>query len=285
MDETTKDQVRATVRAAYGTIAREGGSCGCAPSGCCGPSTTTRASVGLGYGEGELASLPEGADMGLGCGNPHAIASLREGETVLDLGSGGGLDALLAARRVGPRGRVIGVDMTPEMISKARASAAAAGATQVEFRLGEIERLPVADSTVDVILSNCVINLSPDKRSVFAEAHRVLRKGGRLALADVVATRPVPDAIRADLAASTGCIAGAASLDEIRSMLEEIGFEEVRVTVKEETRTMMDEWMPGTGAGSYVASATIEARKSEAACCIPLPEAGRLPGAAGGCCA
>ncbi len=266
MSETAKDEVRGQVREAYGKIAREGGSC-CAPSaGCCGPSEASRK---LGYSETELASVPEGADMGLGCGNPQAIAALREGETVLDLGSGGGFDAFLAARQVGPRGRVIGVDMTPEMIAKARANAAKIQATNVELRLGEIEHLPVEDACVDVILSNCVINLSPDKPAVFREALRVLRPGGRLAISDVVATAEMSEALRSDMQAYTGCVAGAAHVDELRAMLTEAGFEDVRIDVKEQSRALMAEWFPGTEAASVVASATIEARKPAAACCGP----------------
>jgi arsenite methyltransferase len=267
-EQTTADEIRGTVRETYGKIAREGGSCGCAPSGCCGPQ-----SLAIGYSEADLAAVPDGADMGLGCGNPQAIAALREGETVLDLGSGGGFDAFLAARQVGPRGKVIGVDMTPDMISKARANAARIEAANVEFRLGEIERMPVADATVDVIISNCVINLSPDKSAVFREAFRVLRAGGRLAIADVVATDAMPEAVRKDVAAYTGCVAGAAHVDELRKMLLEAGFAEVRVDVKEQSREVIREWFPDSGAERFVASATIEAVKGERseseACCPP----------------
>jgi SAM-dependent methyltransferase len=266
MSDVTADGVRGLVRETYGKIAREGGTC-CAPgAGCCGPGDASRR---IGYGDGELAAVPEGADMGLGCGNPHAIAALADGETVLDLGSGGGLDVLLAAKRVGPRGKVIGVDMTPEMIAKARANAAKAGAANVELRLGEIEHLPVADASVDVILSNCVINLSPDKRAVFREALRVLKQGGRLAISDVVATAPMTDALRADVRAYTGCVAGAAHVDELRAMLEEVGFADVRITVDEKSRALMRDWFPGSDAAGVVASATIEATKGTRACCAP----------------
>ncbi len=258
------ERARAQVREAYGAIARSGGSC-CGPNGC----APTDASARIGYSEEERGAAPEGADMGLGCGNPHAIAGLRPGEVVLDLGCGGGFDAFLAARQVGPKGFVIGVDMTPEMIAKARANAAKVAATNVDFRLGEIEHLPVADGSVDVILSNCVVNLAPDKRAVFREAHRVLREGGRLAIADVVATAPMPEALRADIAAYTGCIAGAAQVDELRAMLLEVGFDDVRVTANEASRALMDEWFPGGGAGAVVASATIEAGKGAGACCAP----------------
>jgi arsenite methyltransferase len=265
MSDGSNDDIRGVVRETYGKIAREGGSCGCAPSACGGP-----ASLAIGYTEADRAAVPDGADMGLGCGNPQAIAALREGETVLDLGSGGGFDAFLAARQVGPTGTVIGVDMTPDMIAKARANAAKIGASNVEFRLGEIERMPVADSTVDVIISNCVINLSPDKAAVFREAFRVLRPGGRLAIADVVATAPMPELVAKDVAAYTSCIAGAAPIDELRAMLAKAGFAEVRVDVNEASREAIRDWFPGSGAERFVVSATIEAIKAGAsACCAP----------------
>jgi len=227
--------------------------------------------LALGYSAEDLASVPEGANMGLGCGNPQAIASLRAGETVLDLGSGGGFDCFLAARQVGAAGHVIGVDMTPDMISKARANAAKLGAKNVDFRLGEIEHLPVPDGTVDVILSNCVINLSPDKAAVFREAFRVLKPGGRLAISDVVATAPIPESVANETSAFTGCIAGAASVATIRELLSAAGFEGVRVQVNEESRTFIREWMPGSDAERYIASATVEAMKpgGGSSCCAP----------------
>jgi arsenite methyltransferase len=267
MNEKTKDEVRAAVREQYGSVARAAGTPSCAP-GCCGPSPD--ASLKLGYSEDDLRAVPEGANMGLGCGNPQAIAALRAGETVIDLGSGGGFDCFLAAKQVGKTGHVIGIDMTADMVTKARANATKLEARNVEFRLGEIEHLPIADATADVILSNCVINLSPDKEAVLREAFRVLKPGGRLAISDVVLTAAIPDSVAKDVAALTGCVAGAASAETVRGLLTRAGFESVRVDVREESRQFIKDWMPGSGAENYVASATIEASKpSGKTCCAP----------------
>ncbi len=264
-----ENDVRAMVREHYGKVATSpSGSVGCAPS-CCAPAVG--ASLKLGYSPEDLASVPEGSEMGLGCGNPQAIASLKPGETVLDLGSGGGFDCFLAARQVGPKGSVIGVDMTPEMIEKARANARKMGADTVQFRLGEIEKLPVEAGTVDVILSNCVVNLSPDKRAVFQEAFRVLKPGGRLAIADVVAIAPIAPELRTAAMAISGCVGGAEEVTTIEALLQEAGFTQVRTSVKHESRAFIADWLPGSGAENYVASATIEAIKPGAAkaCCGP----------------
>lgn len=249
------DRIRQEVRAAYGAVARQGN------AGCCQPQPAAIAAERLGYAPEELAAAPEGANLGLGCGNPQAIAALRPGERVLDLGSGAGFDCFLAARQVGPSGRVIGVDMTPDMISKARANAEKAGHANVEFRLGEIEALPLADACVDVILSNCVINLSPDKARVFREAFRVLKPGGRLAISDVVATAPLPEELRGDLHLYNCCVGGASPVAEIEADLLAAGFTQVRITPKGESREFIRDWAPGRGVEDYVVSAAIEAVK------------------------
>jgi len=227
--EMESGKIRKFVRDRYAGIASRGGSC-CGPGGDCGSrGTASVLSKGIGYSEEEARSVPEGADLGLGCGNPTALATLTEGETVLDLGSGAGFDCFLAARKVGEKGRVIGVDMTPEMIEKARENAKKGGFGNVEFRLGEIESLPVADASVDVILSNCVINLSTEKERVFNEAYRVLRPGGRVMISDLVLTRELPEPVRSSLEAYAGCISGAIPLPEYLGRMESAGFRDIRI--------------------------------------------------------
>ncbi|MBC8144119.1 MAG: arsenite methyltransferase [bacterium] len=268
MEQLTSEEIREAVRENYGKVATAERACGCAPT-CCDPNAVADESApdandmsrALGYSDAELASVPEGANLGLGCGNPQAIANLKAGEVVLDLGSGAGFDAFLAARAVGATGRVIGVDMTPDMLSKARANARSAAFTNVEFRLGEIEQLPVADNSIDVIISNCVINLSPEKDRVFNEAYRVLRAGGRLAISDVVATAELPLAIREDLSLYSGCVAGASTIDSVESMLRNAGFTDIRIQPKDESKAFIREWAPGSNIEDYVVSAVIEAVK------------------------
>src|SRR4051812_46886793 len=255
------------VRARYGGIAEAASSTSCctpAPS-CCGPTADpVSKSREMGYSDAELAAVPDGANLGLGCGNPQAIAGLKPGETVIDLGSGAGFDCFLAAGQVGETGHVIGIDMTHEMLKKARENAVKIGALNVEFRLGELEHLPVADNTADVILSNCVINLVPDKAQVFREAFRVLKHGGRLAISDVVNQAPLPDKLQGDATLLCSCVAGAAPVDKITAWLAEAGFIDVRVTPKAESRELIATWSPGSGIEDFVVSAVIEGCKPAA---------------------
>jgi len=225
-----KEEVRKVVRDGYAQVAKGGSSC-CAPQTpcCCKPNTATDISKKIGYADEDIQSVPEGANLGLGCGNPVALASLQEGEVVLDLGSGAGFDCFLAANKVGKTGKVIGVDMTPEMVEKARENARKGDYENIEFRLGEIENLPVADNHVDAIISNCVINLSPDKRKVFQEAFRVLKPGGRLMVSDMVMVSELPDSIKSSVAAYIGCLAGAIMQNEYLKGIESAGFNQVSI--------------------------------------------------------
>jgi arsenite methyltransferase len=283
MQTRDKEEIRQAVRESYAKVARDGTispitvsatSC-CGPSGtaggkaatasCCGsPEITSQQLTALmGYSKEDIDSAPEGSNMGLGCGNPVALASLKPGETVVDLGSGGGFDCFLAARQVGSAGKVIGVDMTPDMVSKARMNAEKMGTDTVEFRLGEIEHLPLADNSADIVMSNCVINLSPDKQKVYGDAFRVLKPGGRLAISDVVATAPLPDEIQQDLALLSACVGGAATIDDTVKMLEKAGFQEIEIVPKSESRQLISEGVPGESrnVGDYVVSADIKAVK------------------------
>lgn len=269
---TSHDEHRKNVREAYAQVAKandEGQSCGCGPS-CCGTSDdgaiNTLISTRLGYSQADLDLVPAGADMGLGCGNPKAIAALKPGETVVDLGSGGGFDCFLAVREVGSSGRVIGVDMTPDMVSKARANAQKGEYANVEFRLGEIEHLPIADGVVDVIISNCVINLSPNKPQVFRDAFRVLKAGGRLAISDVVATVELPDEMRNDAGLISGCMGNASLIEDLEEMMRAAGFEQIRIQPKDESKEFIKDWAPGQNVTDFVVSATIEAVKPGACC-------------------
>lgn len=273
MNHKQADQIRQNVRKSYSEVAEANNSanaCG-EQASCCGVSSdaaiNTLVSTRLGYSKAELDSVPDGADMGLGCGNPRAIASIKSGETVLDLGSGGGFDCFLAAAETGDSGQVIGVDMTPTMISKARDNAEKGNYAHVEFRLGEIEYLPVANDTVDVIISNCVINLSPDKKKVFSEAFRVLKNGGRLAISDVVTSVELPQEIRDDLQLYSGCMAGASHIHELEQILADSGFTDIRIAPKDDSKDFIKDWAPGRGVEEFVVSATIEAVKPRGDCC------------------
>jgi arsenite methyltransferase len=225
-----EEEKRRVVREGYAKIVKQKSSC-CAPvPSCCGGTDPTQdISKKVGYTEQELKAVPEGANLGLGCGNPVALASLKEGETILDLGSGAGFDCFLAASRVGNRGRIIGVDMTPEMLERARDNAKKGNYANVEFRLGEIENLPVADNSVDAVISNCVINLSPDKKRVFIEAFRVLKPGGRLMISDIVLLKELPEFIKNSIQAYIGCVSGAMLKDEYLRAVSEAGFQNVKV--------------------------------------------------------
>ncbi|WP_226481322.1 arsenite methyltransferase [Natrinema amylolyticum] len=250
---------RTAVRDRYARIATESSSC-CGDAGSGSDTAIERASE-VGYSDDDLRDIAPGANLGLGCGNPTAIAGLEEGDTVLDLGSGGGFDCFLAAREVGAAGRVIGVDMTPEMIETARENIDPNDTTNVEFRLGEIEHLPVADESVDVIVSNCVINLSADKSQVFREAYRVLRPGGRLAVSDVVLTAELPADVRTDPASVAACVGGASSIPALEAMLTDAGFTDVAIEPKADSESFIRDWDDERDVSDYVVAATIEGEK------------------------
>jgi SAM-dependent methyltransferase len=243
------EKIKKAVREGYARVAREQSSC-CGPksaSSCCGGASSAETiSKSVGYSDKEMTEVPEGSNLGLGCGNPTALASLAEGEIVLDLGSGAGFDCFLAANRVGETGRVIGVDMTPEMIEKARGNARRDGYTNVEFRLGEIENLPAADRSVDVVISNCVINLAPDKKRVFAEAFRALKPGGRLMVSDLVLEKELPEYIKNSVSAYVGCLSGAMRKSDYLAAIEAAGFANVRIV--EEKSFPIDDMLNDTTA-------------------------------------
>ncbi len=239
------EEIRKVVREGYGKIAVQENSC-CGPVNTCGcGSSQDTASKAMGYTEKDLDTVPNGANLGLGCGNPTALASLKEGEVVLDLGSGAGFDCFLAANAVGQGGRVIGVDMTAEMIEKARENVRKGDYQNVEFRLGEIENLPAADNSVDVVISNCVINLSPDKGRVFKEAYRVLKPGGRVMISDIVLLRELPDAVKSSIAAYVGCVAGATTKREYLATIKAAGFQEVEIVSEVSAKGMYNEATAG----------------------------------------
>ncbi len=279
------EAVRAAVREGYGKIAAGGGSCCGATPTCCGstPAASDQLARHVGYSAEELAALPEGANLGLSCGNPNALASLRPGEVVLDLGSGGGFDVFIAARKVGAAGRAIGVDMTPEMLAKARGNIAAyrerSGLDNVEFRLGEIEHLPVADNSVDVVISNCVINLSPDKAQVWRDIARALKPGGRVAVSDLALLKPLPPAILESVEALVGCVAGAVLVSDTERMAKEAGLAEIVLNPKSGYIDGMVDWQDplyqkiiaslpaGAKPGDYITSLEVTARKPARKCC------------------
>lgn len=259
-----KEEVRESIRKNYASVALKGSSGGCCSSGCGCSSMTTDindASMRIGYSDDDISNVPTESNMGLGCGNPVAIASLKKGETVLDLGSGGGFDCFLARRQVGETGLVIGVDMTPEMIKLARENAVKSGYSNVEFRLGEIEHLPVADASVDIIISNCVINLSVDKEQVYKDAYRVLKTGGRLSISDVVAIAKLPENMKQDLELVAYCIGGAEYIEDLKAMMQNAGFLNIRMMPKDNSKEIVNSWFPGRNIGDYVASYIIEAEK------------------------
>ena len=262
MNTKDKQNTLEAVRKNYAAVAEKKNSTS-PHSGCCN-SVNSRAdelSQRMGYSKEELASIPKNSNMGLGCGNPNVIADLKTGEIVLDLGSGGGIDCFLAAKAVGHNGYVIGVDMTPEMISKARRNAEKFTERNIEFRLGEIEHLPVADNSIDVIISNCVINLSTDKTQTFKEAYRVLKPGGRLAISDIVSLVELPNTIKQDLKKYTACISGALSVQKLRHILERCGFAHITISPKGESKEFIKEWTDEMDVTKFVVSATIEATK------------------------
>lgn len=228
---------------------------------CCGPGEIDGYTEALGYGEEDLDAAPEDANLGLGCGNPGAIAAMESGETVVDLGSGPGFDCFLSARAVGEEGHVVGVDMTPEMVERARGAARREGYGNVEFRLGEIENLPVADETVDVVISNCVINLSPEKGRVYEEVFRVLKPGGRVAISDIVEREELPEELRDDPEALAGCVSGAASPEDHGAWLRAAGFEHIDVNIEDGSDEVLETWSEDHDLSRYLASASIEARK------------------------
>lgn len=259
-----KNDIHTFVQDNYARVATEQKGCGCGTS-CCPTSTESKSleeiSHALGYSSDVLENVPAGANMGLGCGNPHLIASLKAGERVLDLGSGAGVDVFLAAKEVGEKGYVIGVDMTPEMVEKARSLKQKSALENVDFRLGFIEQLPVEDASIDVVISNCVINLSPDKQKVFHEIFRVLKPQGRMAISDIVATQELPEKLKNDMALHVGCMAGASQVDALESYLHHAGFEDIRITLSPKSKMFIKDWAVDTSIEEYVSSATIEAKK------------------------
>jgi arsenite methyltransferase len=251
-----KNNHKKSIRETYAAISRGN------ERSCCGD-LSAPVSIHLGYTKGQLESLPEGADLGLGCGNPIEIASVKKDEVVLDLGSGAGFDCFIAAREVGDEGKVIGVDMTPEMIEKALRNAVNAGFKNVEFRPGEIENLPLDDNSVDVVISNCVVNLAADKQAVYSEAYRVLKPGGRLAISDILARVPLPDAVKENERLIAGCVGGAVTVEDLFPMIESAGFTDISITPKNNSDEIISGWKPGANIEQLIYSAYISAKKPE----------------------
>ncbi len=263
MEKISKNNIRESVMVNYKEVALRNDYGENSKSNSSPENDLVNISEALGYSSSEYSNVPEGSNLGIGCGNPQAIASLKKGETVLDLGSGGGFDCFLASKNVGAKGKVIGVDMTQEMISKARNNAKKGDYSNTEFRLGEIEHLPVADETIDVIISNCVINLSPEKEKVFNEAFRVLKPGGRLAISDIVAIAEFTDEYINDISLICGCMSGASSIEVLQTFLHNAGFSEIKIESKDKSREFIKDWRPESGIEDYIISATIEAVKKE----------------------
>lgn len=269
-----KKNIKKIVRESYGRIAKQSSSCCSLKTSCCGSSQATKLSKSIGYTDDDINTVPEGANLGLGCGNPVALASLKEGETVLDLGSGAGFDCFLAANKVGVNGKVIGVDMTPEMVEKARGNALKDDYKNVEFRLGEIDNLPVADNLVDIVISNCVINLTPDKKRVFKEAYRVLKPGGRIAISDIALLKQLPEKIRESIEAYVGCVSGAILIKDYKKIVKISGLRDVKITIKDISacidpntkdpigRAILDCLGEDESLEEYVASVYVEGYKS-----------------------
>lgn len=264
-DVKQNEKVKENVRTQYGKVAEANNACKCCGNGksCCGVPANDDIDylIELGYSKEDIDSLPKGANMGLGCGNPQLITKLKPGEYVLDLGAGGGGDVFLASRKVGPTGRVFGVDMTPSMLQKARLNAEKSGFTNVEFRLGEIEHLPLPNSIIDVIISNCVVNLSTNKQQVFNEAFRVLKPGGRIAISDIVAYKPLPKEILNNSQLYCACVSGAMLIPDLKEILNKAGFVNIGIDVEEESHEFIKEWAPEYGVENYVIAAKITATK------------------------
>jgi len=265
MGKISKNNIRESVMVNYREVVLRNDYGENSKSDCCSSpkNNLVNISEALGYSSSECTDVPEGSNLGIGCGNPQAIASLKKGEIVLDMGSGAGFDCFLASKSVGEKGKVIGVDMTAEMISKARKNAKKGGYSNTEFLLGEIEHLPVADATIDVIISNCVINLSPEKEKVFNEAFRVLKLGGRLAISDIVTIAEFPDEYKNDVSLICGCMSGASSIKTIQTFLHNAGFSEIKIESKDKSREFIKDWRPESGIEDYIISATIEAVKKK----------------------